>query len=257
MSKTRFAVSRQPSMYSSKRSEPSTTRIALFAISVRYCCQTSSNIVASMRPLRSSSMKIMRLPRLPRSNTMPAIVAGLPRNWKPSLLLGGGRSPVMSAMRPLMIGRTSCSNSSIGWPVRYKPERLALAVEPHAAAPVRQHFATERDCRSGAAGVCPSGRTCRSGRRRARASSGRQLHRCRQRVHQRRAVRAEQSSAPERISASSTRRLMRFWSMRRHRSARSRNAPCACALGDQHLDDRLPDALDRAEAVADAALAAT
>ena len=133
-------------------------------------------------------------------------------------------------------------------------ERVALAIEPHAPAPLRQHLrcAPTGTARSGVVSIRPNMSFWPTARARDRLI--RELHRRGQRMHQRRAIRARaQSAAPERISASSTRRLMRS-----HRCAGTgragRETARSLALRDQRLDGRLPDALDRAQAVADAAL---
>ena len=72
------AVSRQASLNSSKRSMPSTSTSASLMTMSRYFWNTSSNSVTSMRPVRSSSVRMTRGPRFLTSSTSPATVTGLP-----------------------------------------------------------------------------------------------------------------------------------------------------------------------------------
>ncbi len=75
---TFLAVSRQPSLNSSKRSCPSTITSEFLAMRSRYSWNVSSNRLTSSQPVPSSSVTIVRGPRFFTSLISPATVTGLP-----------------------------------------------------------------------------------------------------------------------------------------------------------------------------------
>jgi hypothetical protein len=78
---------------------------------------------------------------------MPATVAGLPRNCEAFVgarrrAIAGDVGDAAADDRPHLVLEFFERMSG-----EIQPERVALAIEAHAAAPVRQHFVAERDGR--------------------------------------------------------------------------------------------------------------
>ena len=142
---TRRADRRQASLNSSKRSSPSISTSASLAIRSRYFWQISSNSVTSMRPVRSSRVRMTRGPRFFTSSIRPATVTGLPPPKRARLEAGDG--PVARSGRAM---RCETSRGRLGLEARRSGGRSGTARASRArrsAAPLRS---TPAGCRRAA-----------------------------------------------------------------------------------------------------------